>query len=65
MLIVGDNPIGDDGISLMVDHLHSNTTLIKLYLTSCRLSANGILYSVQCNVTIYEGGFGVFEVVNL
>jgi len=41
VLNVAYNPIGDDGISLIVDHLHGNTTLTKLYVDICGLSAKG------------------------
>ena len=41
VLNVAYNPIRDDGISLMVDHLYQNTTLNELYVRSCGLSAKG------------------------
>ena len=43
VLSVGDNPISDDGISLMVDHLYHNTTLNKLDVSYCGLSAEGTI----------------------
>jgi len=43
VLNVGDNPIGDAGISLIVDHLHGNTTLTVLRVSYCGLSAKGTI----------------------
>ena len=43
VLDVSDNPISDDGISLMVDHLYHNTTLNELDVRSCGLSAKGTI----------------------
>jgi len=52
VLNVGGNPIGDDGISLMVDHLHHNTTLNELNVQLCGVSAKGTI-SIVCNVVLY------------
>jgi len=41
VLNVDNNPIGDDGISLIVNHLDGNTTLTKLSVFYCGLSAKG------------------------
>jgi len=41
VLDVDINPIGDDGISLIVDHLHGNTTLTELKVFDCGLSVKG------------------------
>ena len=43
VLNVSYNPIGDDGISLMVDQLYHNTTLNKLGVGYCGLSAKGTI----------------------
>ena len=43
VLSVGGNPIGDDGVSLIVDHLHGNTTLTKLSVYHCGLSDKGTI----------------------
>jgi len=43
VLDVAGNPIEDDGISLIVDHLHGNTTLTKLEVYNCGLSAKGTI----------------------
>jgi len=48
VLNVGYNPIGDDGISLIVDYLHGNTTLTQLKVYNCGLSAKGtIIYVIR------------------
>jgi len=39
VLNVGDNPVGDDGVSLMVGNLYRNTTLNELDVRACKLSA--------------------------
>ena len=39
------NDIGDDGISLVVDGLQCNSTLIKLNVGLCRLSVKGTVDS--------------------
>ncbi|XP_065887218.1 protein NLRC3-like isoform X2 [Dysidea avara] len=41
VLEVGRNPFRDDGISLIVEHLHGNTTLTELSVHNCGLSAKG------------------------
>ncbi|XP_065888160.1 NACHT, LRR and PYD domains-containing protein 12-like isoform X2 [Dysidea avara] len=41
VLNVRSNPIRDDGISLIVEHLHGNTTLTQLRVYDCKLSAKG------------------------
>ena len=46
VLNVGGNPISDDGISLMVDHLYHNTTLNELHVMLCGLSAKGTIIIV-------------------
>ena len=43
VLDVGSNPIGNDGISLIVDHLHGNTVLTELLVYHCGLSAKGTI----------------------
>ena len=43
VLSFNGNPISDDGISLMVDHLYHNTTLNKLDVGYCGLSAKGTI----------------------
>jgi len=44
---VNDNPIEDDGMSLIVEHLHDATTLAAVLVYNCGMSANGnISYSV-------------------
>ena len=43
VLDVSGNPISDDGISLMVDHLYHNTTLNKLCVWHCGLSVKGTI----------------------
>jgi len=40
-LIIQDNSIGDDGISVMMDGLQHNKTLTKLDVLGCELSAKG------------------------
>jgi len=42
------NPkIGDNGMSLIVDHLHGSTTLTKLWVRQCGLSVKGALSCVM------------------
>ena len=41
VLSVGDNAIGDDGISVIVEQLQHITTLTELYMRNCGLSAKG------------------------
>jgi len=49
VLNVSINPIGDDEISLIVDHLHGNTTLTELSVYHCGLSDKGtISCKMQC-----------------
>ena len=43
VLDVGRNPIGDDGVSLIVDHLHGSATLASLSAYNCGLSAKGTI----------------------
>jgi len=53
VLNVGGNPIGDDGISLIVDHLHGNTTLTELNVIKCGLSAKGTILCKKKLYTVY------------
>ena len=43
---MGGNPIGDDGLSLVIDGLQHNKTLTKLYVYECRLSAKGTMHAI-------------------
>ena len=43
VLDVSRNHIVDDGISLIVDHLHGNRTLTELSVSHCGLSAKGTI----------------------
>jgi len=52
VLSFSNNPIGNDGISLIVDHLHDNTTLTELRVHDCGLSAKGNL-KCRCSVILY------------
>ena len=45
---VGFNAIGDDGISVIVEQLHRNTTLTKLLVHNCGLSVKGSVVCVRC-----------------
>ena len=38
---MGDNDIGDDGISSVVDGLQHNNTLTKLMISNCKFSVKG------------------------
>ena len=42
------NYIGDDGISVIVEQLHHNTTLTKLDVHYCGLSVKGSVVCVRC-----------------
>jgi len=42
LLQIGKNHFGDDGVKLVVDHLHGSTTLTELRIHECGLSAKGI-----------------------
>ncbi|XP_065887341.1 NACHT, LRR and PYD domains-containing protein 3-like isoform X2 [Dysidea avara] len=55
VLDMGGNPIGDDGLSLVIDCLQHNKTLTKLYVYECGLSAKGArcigeLLKLNCNL---------------
>ena len=41
--MVGYNPIGDDGVSVLIDHLYSNAAITELYVHICGFSAKGIM----------------------
>ena len=41
VLSVSDNIIGDDGISVIVEHMQNITTLTKLNVITCGLSVKG------------------------
>ena len=41
VLHVTSNTIGDDGISVIVEHMQNITTLTKLYVMECGLSVKG------------------------
>ena len=41
VLNVSGNTIGDDGISVIIEHLQHITTLTKLYVVGCGLSVKG------------------------
>ena len=45
-LDVGDNTIGDDGLSVIVEQLHHITTLTRLDVKECGLSVKGIVWCV-------------------
>ena len=42
-LVIGKNPTGDYGISLVADGLQCNNALTKLDIYRCRFSVKGIL----------------------
>ena len=50
-LVVNNNNIGDDGISVMVEQLQHNTKLTKLIVSECGLSVKG---NVTCIAKIYS-----------
>ncbi|XP_065888166.1 protein NLRC3-like isoform X2 [Dysidea avara] len=60
VLKVGSNPIRDDGISLIVEHLHGNTTLTELRVSNCGLSAKGVScvgrFLKNCNLQVFNIG---------
>ena len=43
ILNIGENSIGDDGISVMMDGLQHNKTLTELHVHNCGLSAKGTM----------------------
>ena len=47
-LDVSYNDIGDDGISVIVEQLHHNTTLTELHVSECGLSVKGSVVCVRC-----------------
>jgi len=44
VLNLGNNPIGDDGIFVIMESLQTNSTLTELNMNSCGLSAKGTIY---------------------
>ena len=47
VLSVSSNTIGDDGISVIVEHMLNITTLTKLCVIRCGLSVKGSYHSVS------------------
>ena len=41
MLDVSGNPIGDDGVSLIIELLKHNYSLAELNIETCKISAKG------------------------
>ena len=47
-LVMGDNEIGDDGMSSVADGLQCNNTLTKLNVSLCGLSVKGTVLYKMC-----------------
>ena len=48
-LIMGGNPINDDGIAVISEALQNNKSLTELYIEQCGLSAQGtVAYKMYC-----------------
>ena len=51
VLHMGNNAIGDDGMSSVADGLQYNKTLTKLYAGKCRLSVKGtVVYKTKFKI---------------
>jgi len=46
---MGGNPIGDNGIAMMIECLQYNETLTKLFVYECGLSVKGTMRYVRAS----------------